>query len=209
MAEMNDTERARLIKLGNYAINHLRKLGNPLNPDDAEKPVSRTSMLDVLIDATKLVVFGILLDPKGEGKNFFKRGRFLASWRPLKINTKAFDVIVETMLLRFHRRNLVDNKTESLLTESGNPELELKIKESYEAMLGWEAIGLAKEPQNCSFCGVVGREDRVLMACGRCKYTLYCDKVCQRLHWKKEHKAACIVKTNEKDEKEEVKHEAA
>lgn len=183
----------------------MRKLGNPLNPDDAEKPVSRTSMLDVLIDATKLVVFGILLDPKGEGKNFFKRGRFLASWRPLKINTKAFDGIVGTMLLRFDRRN----QAEPLVTESGDPEFVLKIKESYEAMLGWEAIGLAKEPQNCSFCGVVGREDRVLMACGRCKCTLYCDKVCQRLHWKKEHKAACILKTNENVEKEDVKDEAA
>ncbi|SMR56767.1 unnamed protein product [Zymoseptoria tritici ST99CH_1E4] len=205
MAEMNDTERARLIKLGNYAINHMRKLGNPSNPDDADKPLSRTSMMDFLIDATKLVVFGLLLDKKGEGKNFFTRGTILASWRPLRINAKVFDEIVESMLLRFDRRN----QAEPLVTESGDPEFVLKIKESYEAMLGWEAIGLAKEPQNCSFCGVVGREDRVLMACGRCKYTLYCDKVCQRLHWKKEHKAACVAKTNQKDGKKEMKGEAA
>ncbi|SMQ53181.1 unnamed protein product [Zymoseptoria tritici ST99CH_3D7] len=209
MAEMNDTERARLIKLGNYAINHLRKLGNPLNPDDAEKPVSRTSMLDVLIDATKLVVFGLLLDKDGEGKKFFKCGTFLKMYPRLGINPSNFEETVNQMLLRFDKRNLMDNNAETLVIESGDPELVLKIKESYEAMLGWEAIGLAKEPQNCSFCGVVGREDRVLMACGRCKCTLYCDKVCQRLHWKKEHKAACVVKTNQKDGKKATKGEAA
>ena len=29
------------------------------------------------------------------------------------------------------------------------------------------------------------------MQCGRCKLTQYCDKVCQKQHWKKDHKAAC------------------
>ncbi|KAK5738894.1 hypothetical protein LTR17_005620 [Elasticomyces elasticus] len=49
-----------------------------------------------------------------------------------------------------------------------------------------------KHPNNC--CGQCGQDEKAegpkLLVCGRCKAMRYCDKECQRTHWKA-HKGFC------------------
>jgi hypothetical protein len=58
----------------------------------------------------------------------------------------------------------------------------------------------AKPKRKCAFCGVVSIREKQLHACGRCKTTLYCDTKCQKMDWKKGHKAGCREKSKEKPE---------
>jgi hypothetical protein len=58
--------------------------------------------------------------------------------------------------------------------------------------------------KRCTFCGTKpGRKNesdkkgRKLLACARCRNALYCDKLCQRLHWRKEHKTNCVAASSE------------
>ncbi|KJY00088.1 hypothetical protein TI39_contig343g00024 [Zymoseptoria brevis] len=74
-----------------------------------------------------------------------------------------------------------------------------------------------EKKQSCTYCGLKSNKERVMMACGRCNAALYCDRLCQKLDWKckrgpfcdkackenhskKEHKAICAQKANEKKE---------
>ena len=43
----------------------------------------------------------------------------------------------------------------------------------------------------CDHCDKEGN-DNSLRKCGQCKVTMYCDRTCQTLHWKK-HKVACNI----------------
>ncbi|SMQ53184.1 unnamed protein product [Zymoseptoria tritici ST99CH_3D7] len=63
----------------------------------------------------------------------------------------------------------------------------------------WRVQGY-DEMKKCEFCGEAGSEETVLQACGRCRITLYCDRECQVLHWKKVHKKECKGKAKMKKE---------
>ena len=45
--------------------------------------------------------------------------------------------------------------------------------------------------KDCSQCG----HGQSVLSCGACKEVLYCDKDCQKEHWKKSHKSACKMFT--------------
>jgi hypothetical protein len=49
----------------------------------------------------------------------------------------------------------------------------------------------------CASCGTKEKkEETALLTCGRCMAALYCDRDCQRIHWKQEHKSECVAKTS-------------
>jgi hypothetical protein len=49
-----------------------------------------------------------------------------------------------------------------------------------------EAMSKALPEEDCSFCGDVGAKKK----CGSCRVAFYCNRGCQKLHWKK-HKLEC------------------
>ena len=55
-------------------------------------------------------------------------------------------------------------------------------------------INLPPNPKLCAQCfkSPVTREAS-LLACSRCRSIWYCDKMCQRLHWKRKHKQFCLA----------------
>jgi hypothetical protein len=59
---------------------------------------------------------------------------------------------------------------------------------------GKESVTLKSFTFCCVVCGQ-STDDNGKRYCGRCKdkYTRYCSKVCQRIHWKGGHKANCVA----------------
>jgi hypothetical protein len=50
--------------------------------------------------------------------------------------------------------------------------------------------GGAERPAEMHTCAACGRSDFALLKCGRCMQVWYCNRKCQKAHWK-HHKAAC------------------
>ena len=50
---------------------------------------------------------------------------------------------------------------------------------------------LSESDKDISVCANCGFEGTNLLRCSRCKLVHYCDKTCQKNHWKK-HKKYCI-----------------
>ena len=47
---------------------------------------------------------------------------------------------------------------------------------------------ITRDSRRCNNCLKIGTK---LQVCGRCKNVRYCNKSCQKTHWKEEHKLSC------------------
>ncbi|KJY00071.1 hypothetical protein TI39_contig343g00015 [Zymoseptoria brevis] len=198
MATMTGTERSRLIKLGKVLV-----LFRPLTSNAAllaEAVIAKDLQSERRIafylhnDAQELLILGDILGAHGtafttQGK---KTRRTLLEVCGIEID----EMTIAMQLYLWKERQTMDNAMgnelgigEEILEEAEGAPLYTKDFLAWsEDVLRFPAAALR---QKCTFCGDAATDYRVLQACGSCKKTLYCDKRCQKMHWRKEHKIAC------------------
>ncbi|SMQ53189.1 unnamed protein product [Zymoseptoria tritici ST99CH_3D7] len=196
MATMTDTERSRLIKLGKVAKNHHEKDSALLAEAVVAKDPQRERRIAVYLhnDAQELLILGEILG--AHGTEFTTQGKQTRRTLLEVYGIEIDEMTIAMQLYLWKERQTMDNAMgnelgigEEILEEAEGAPLYTKD------FLAWSEDVLrfpaAAPRQKCTFCGDAATDYRVLQACGSCKKTLYCDKRCQKMHWRKEHKAVC------------------
>ncbi|SMQ53180.1 unnamed protein product [Zymoseptoria tritici ST99CH_3D7] len=233
-AAMTATEKARLLKLGQVAKNlyykHWFSFAESGGSDGINMDLAARTFCP---DANRLLIVGELLGK--DGKEFVTGAQGIMAqymmFRPnlAKLcqetaadkaecyrNPQGFTpaeiaYAYEHMTKRSRISNSMANKSPG---EVANDDLTIWL---HDDLMGIPPPAGEEEKQSCTYCGLKSNKERVMMACGRCKAALYCDRLCQKLDWKckagpycdkkckekhaeKEHKAVCAKKANEKKE---------
>ncbi|EGP84919.1 uncharacterized protein MYCGRDRAFT_94999 [Zymoseptoria tritici IPO323] len=208
MATIDAAERARLIKLGNLAMNESERAAAILLKQK-NLPITKSTIaaVDILTPAAqKLLVLSELLGVDGqifgqEGERVLRDGlQFMSGLIAI------FRASLELLVKMYESR---DEQTAAKITAASESirlggmlskesltsirEIDTWIVEEFLAL----PLAEGEKKTNCTFCGARSTEYRKLLTCGRCKGALYCDKVCQTLHFKKGHKAECTAKAKE------------
>ena len=84
------------------------------------------------------------------------------------------------------------------------PNIEARLEDQYKVYMdtfGWRTPDISQKEifRNlavanlfCGFCGAVQDAEKILK-CSRCRSVYYCNRKCQKKHWKKEHKDKCMA----------------
>jgi hypothetical protein len=54
--------------------------------------------------------------------------------------------------------------------------------------------------RHCAYCNATASPENTLLRCTECKKAAYCNRACQKLHWKT-HKSMCLAAVNNKGNK--------
>ncbi|SMQ53178.1 unnamed protein product [Zymoseptoria tritici ST99CH_3D7] len=217
---MEDAERMRLIQLGDLAMNLHAKHKASLTKSKEDPTLSQLlSLKNMSTDAQKLLILSQCLGQKDGRKYLMAAEQILAKYMNFTgITEAAFRHVaaVQTGIWRdchsdsgrraaFEADAIAKSaaiKARIEARNAGGHPTTVRASTDHDAWVREELMQLPplyaarKAKQKCTFCGSKSRDDNVLLACGRCKSALYCDKDCQKLHWKK-HKSACAEKTSE------------
>jgi hypothetical protein len=191
-------------------INHLEKHTGLLA--EAERKHDMTQQKDASMmmrnDAEHLMILGEILGE--DGVRFTNMGEFFLQKLFSTYNLRMIDGFrASTIELWKDRETLSDNEAEGLYPARL---LSQEMPNSARATLSWRSdllrLGSSETAKKCAFCGTGQVNGEKLLACVNCKETLYCDKICQRMSWKKEHKKQCHkvaadTKTKESQEEEQ------
>lgn len=70
------------------------------------------------------------------------------------------------------------------------------IQEKGKKEMQKESLKTIKCLLNCGGCGKSQSAKKTLLKCSRCKLVYYCDKKCQKAHWKAGHKKECVPESD-------------
>ncbi|SMQ53187.1 unnamed protein product [Zymoseptoria tritici ST99CH_3D7] len=186
MATIDATERTRLMKLGNLVANHLEKHWVLLTNDHYRLSTTQEIIETVIMqaDATRLLGLGKLLGEDGKALTEAgdKGAFFLEFYHGMNISPSEIDSLT----------SLYQQRQENPTATAGmeHPTHDLTDVDKYFVSFAEDFLRVcnADPKPKCVFCNDRPGKGKALMACGRCKVALYCDKLCQRLDWKKDHK---------------------
>ncbi|SMY26818.1 unnamed protein product [Zymoseptoria tritici ST99CH_1A5] len=201
---MNTAERARLIKLGNLAIHHIEK--QRLCLDEAlqgkDRSAETLTCVKINLDAQRLFALAELLGEK-DGSEFVRQAKTAAGILLLGWQMKLTAEEATSLCNHYKQRATIEYAPDDVLRfmETQTPFDANSLPEDPkfgEAIVAWNseflrAPGADKKPK-CHFCGEHASSDQKLMVCGSCKTPVYCDRTCQKMRWKKGHKAECQAK---------------
>ncbi|SMR56772.1 unnamed protein product [Zymoseptoria tritici ST99CH_1E4] len=213
MAIMTAAERARLLELGQFVLNRLEKdcamlakAAHPVQKEEGRIVIrlnflsedEKTAIHLMKYDAQRLQILGEILNE--DGTIFTTEGNRTESWLLEKYNIGTKKTTNADQVEFWKLRQTMDeflastlDTTQHLLEKDGRLEGEMDWK--LQDFFAWgdylQRVPAAVGRQKCAFCGDQEADHRVLRACGSCKKTLYCDRTCQKMHWRKEHKAVC------------------
>jgi hypothetical protein len=180
---------------------------NPRHPVDATATAPRETLQAICSAVQRLQIVGALLGEHGQ--KFTARAARIETWLGEEELSRRFMKITASMLSLYdlHRgaeaeefaalyKSLIDVENEVARKTMSTGDFVLWrslmkwVQEDLLLMPSSAVDGIVVAKQKCSFCAEKGTERQVLQACGRCKRALYCDKQCQKLHWK-EHTLKC------------------
>jgi hypothetical protein len=165
--------------------------------------------LNMFYNAEKLLTVGEVLGE--DGVRFKQRGQQIRSILESAYMITPPDSRAEQLVAHWQTRQRAnaEGPTTSLVLP-GAPEPEYEPRDADRDFSEWWDVFLenpsATLRQECSFCGNQKAKHRTLQTCGSCKKALYCDKDCQKRHWKDEHKMKC--NKTEEGSKAKVTHAA-
>ncbi|SMQ53160.1 unnamed protein product [Zymoseptoria tritici ST99CH_3D7] len=214
MTNIDAAERARLKGLGNLAVNRCERHVATIIKLAGRSKIDPFTAKDLANAAQKLMIVGEILGE--DGKEFTEtRERVIRDVIVTPSHIDAVQVWKNSASEKAKQYSMRPRPTADVLWS--NMALTSGVtgatKASVDEFVAWLieelfAIPLAAEEeekkQNCAFCGTKSSTERVLMACSRCTVACYCDRTCQKMHWKKEHKANCVEKVKERQEAGDV-----
>jgi hypothetical protein len=162
------------------------------------------------VDTQKLLALGRILGK--DGRPFTKRGEqvmAMAQYDYITVQPR-FSVTVQMLVSLWEHREAMDRDSFRSLYDMAGAAYDVVApsKAMESPMEPWTAHELMRviipTAKGCNFCGDRATEQRVLMTCGRCKAALYCDAVCQKMAWRKEHKAVCVAKASRSKDSEKA-----
>ncbi|KJY00065.1 hypothetical protein TI39_contig343g00019 [Zymoseptoria brevis] len=217
MATTEDSERARLIKLGSLVINHLQKQRFCLDEAAKTKARREESVACAYIDTDAQLLFALSELLGKDSIDFATRGKAATEFLWLRYQKKSFTNMAANLVILYEERSKMSDATAEGLHL---PEVTAQIHASQKGpsptaatdyLFSWNLDFLRipgeEGKPKCAFCGERTGKDQKLMKCGGCKITVYCDRKCQKLDWKKGHKTACQAMS--KQESKEMEGQVA
>ncbi|SMR59620.1 unnamed protein product [Zymoseptoria tritici ST99CH_3D1] len=202
---MSAAEKARLIKLGQVAINQYFKHWYTFVDSAEDDPTFSMDLAAQMFapDVKKLLILAEILY-NDEGREFFIAAESIAAtykWSSPNVDANPRDLAGYLAGYYYVSRDLTAAKVAEYL-EGMVPRVTVADQRMFTSDLSraaflqdftiWlrddlmdkETPGEDGKRQSCSYCGLRSNKDRVMMKCGRCKVALYCDTMCQKLDWK-------------------------
>ncbi|SMY26819.1 unnamed protein product [Zymoseptoria tritici ST99CH_1A5] len=178
VTEDRAAERAGLIRLGNFATNHMNKHHDIINEAVKEDDIKneRFASFTMRKDAEQLVVIGELLGEEA-GKYFRdigeRKGRLIYGAYNIDIDRDMIKAFVDGWTAHWKARDLITgqgwNRSEEMQEMPVTPELVLMPHSEFTNAKWWDVLMPVlgyDEKANCAFCGEVPATGTNLQICG-------------------------------------------